>query len=206
MHIDDEILSSKKGQIIIIEGSMFSGKTDELVNALKRAQMYAQRKVQAFKYEGDKRYGDDNFIHAHNGLKFPATPVKSVFQMYNLLKSGTEIIGIDEGQFFEDELIKYSLTQRNQDRLVIVSALFADAKGEQFKLRNSQRTIGDLLIHADHHIKKKAYCDCGELALYSQLKDDAERDGQVLIGANNLYEAKCPKCYGIVLDIIKNRK
>jgi thymidine kinase len=209
MSIDDNIFNSNSGSIVLIEGPMFSGKTEELVAALFRARNYAGKNVQAFKYAKDLRYSNNEIV-THNGLSFPATPIVSVSDIYPLLIPNVEVIGVDEGQFLDDELIRFSLIQRDKGVVVIVSALIADALGKQFKFRNSEKTMCDLLIHADYIVPKTAFCDCGkETALYSNFKtlpDDVKSGEQVHVGGKEAYNAQGPHCYKIVQNIIKGER
>jgi thymidine kinase len=217
MSISDDTLRSEYGHIILIEGSMFAGKTDELVSTLIRCKYYLDLEVIAFKSTRDVRNGNAEMIKqaeiiAHNGTKFPATWVNDTDAMSYMLNERFKtnkpykIVGIDEGQFFDGKLIDFCVTQRDMGVTVLVSALLADSNAQQFKLYNSEKTICDLLIHADDIIHKKAVCACRQTALYSHLKEndaEAKKEGQVFVGGKSDYDAQCPRCFLPVQNMIK---
>jgi len=195
MHLDDNLFHSNYGLIVIIHGSMFSGKTEELVAALYRAERYAKLNVQAFKPIIDHRYGE-NKISTHNGLSFPAIEVKNTKDICNFLKKDTNVIGVDEAQFFDEEIIDFCLEQRADNKIILVEGLLSDYSRKPFKFANSEKTMADLLVHANYTIQKTAFCfKCGKTALYTMRKTASSE--LVLIGGAGDYVAACPDCYSL---------
>lgn len=173
------------GTIEVICGSMFSGKTEELIRRVKRAQI-ANQSVEIFKPELDKRYDEDDVV-SHNQNAIPSVPVKSSSQIL-LMASDMEVIGIDEAQFFDNELSNVCTELANNGVRVIVAGLDMDFKGNPFG------PIPDLLAIANFVTKVHAICiQCGALAQFSYRK--VEGDQQVMIGETDSYLPLCRKCY-----------
>jgi len=175
------------GRIEVIAGGMFGGKSTELVRRLICAQI-ARKKVVAFKHAADDRY-DAVQIGCHNGLRFQATPVSTSAEIMALVKADPEIrvVGIDEGQFFDDDLPEVCENMANAGIRVIVAALDNDSKGKPFG------PIPYLMALAEDVDKLKAVCMvCGEPACRSQHK--AGKAAQVEVGAD-AYEARCRSCW-----------
>ncbi len=192
MFLEQKRSNKKIGSIEVIVGSMFSGKTEELIRRIRRAQI-ANLKVEIYKPAIDKRY-DEQQIVSHNALSLMSTPVDNS-QSILLLSSEAEVVGIDEAQFFDDELVNVCNTLANNGVRVIVAGLDMDYKGIPFG------PIPKLLAIAEHITKVHAVCvRCGDIAQYSFRKTINEN--LVLLGEKDLYEPLCRACY---LDAINNK-
>ncbi|MEL0201022.1 MAG: thymidine kinase [Flavobacteriaceae bacterium] len=166
------------GWIEVICGSMFSGKTEELIRRLKRAQ-FAQQKVEIFKPVIDVRY-DDNLVTSHDQNQIPSTPVPAAANIA-ILASGCDVVGIDEGQFFDDEIVKVCNDLANRGIRVIVAGLDMDFKGNPFG------PMPALMATAEYVTKVHAVCTrTGNLAQYSFRK--SATDDLVLLGEKEAYE------------------
>ncbi len=166
------------GWIEVICGSMFSGKTEELIRRLKRAQ-FAQQKVEIFKPAIDVRY-DDNLVTSHDQNQIPSTPVPAAANIA-ILASGCDVVGIDEGQFFDDEIVKVCNDLANRGIRVIVAGLDMDFKGNPFG------PMPALMATAEYVTKVHAVCTrSGNLAQYSFRK--SATDDLVLLGEKEAYE------------------
>ncbi|HOL74747.1 MAG TPA: thymidine kinase [Bacteroidales bacterium] len=191
MFLEQKRSNKKIGSIEVIVGSMFSGKTEELIRRIRRAQI-ANLKVEIYKPAIDKRY-DEQQIVSHNALSLMSTPVDNS-QSILLLSSEAEVVGIDEAQFFDDELVNVCNTLANNGVRVIIAGLDMDYKGVPFG------PIPKLLAIAEHITKVHAICvRCGDIAQYSFRKTINEN--LVLLGEKDLYEPLCRACY---LDAINN--
>jgi len=175
----------KAGWIEVICGSMFSGKTEELIRRLKRAQ-FAKQKVEIFKPEIDVRYDEEEVV-SHDKNAIHSTPVSASTSIL-LLADDCEVVGIDEAQFFDDELPSVCSQLANQGIRVIVAGLDMDFKGIPFG------PIPKLLAVAEYVTKVHAICvRCGNLAQYSH-RTSAE-ESLILLGETDSYEPICRKCY-----------
>lgn len=174
------------GWIEVICGSMFSGKTEELIRRLKRA-LYGKQKVQVFKPNIDNRY-DELAVVSHSQIKIVATPVVSAEQILHNLRSDTEVVGIDEVQFLGPEVVAVCETLAAKGLRVICAGLDQDYLGKPFE------PMPQLLAIAEYITKELAICVvCGNPANRSQrLSNSAER---VVVGAAGAYEARCRKCH-----------
>ena len=180
--------TQKKGWIEVVCGSMFSGKTQELIRRLKRAE-FAQQKVEIFKPAIDIRYDDENVV-SHVGTSIRSTPVPSSGNIL-LLANAVDVIGIDEAQFFDDELPEVCEKLANSGIRVIIAGLDMDFTGKPFG------PIPDLLSKAEFVTKVHAICmHCGDLAQYSHRKTKNEE--LVLLGEIEEYEPLCRKCFNLV--------
>lgn len=175
----------KKGWVEVICGSMFSGKTEELLRRLKRAKI-AQQKVEIFKPMVDVRYSDTEVV-SHDANAIHSTPVESSGNIL-LLSSNVEVVGIDEAQFFDKGLVDVCHKLASQGIRVIVAGLDMDFKGVPFG------PIPGLLATAEYVTKVHAICmRCGDLANFShRLSDD---DKLVVLGEKNEYEPLCRGCF-----------
>jgi thymidine kinase len=190
MFLEQRRSNKKIGSIEVIVGSMFSGKTEELIRRIRRAQI-ANLKVEIYKPAIDKRY-DEQQIVSHNALSLMSTPVDNS-QSILLLSSEAEVVGIDEAQFFDDELVNVCNTLANNGVRVIVAGLDMDYKGIPFG------PIPKLLAIAEHITKVHAICvRCGDIAQYSYRK--SENDNLVLLGEKDIYEPLCRACYLKVIN------
>jgi len=174
------------GWIEVITGSMFSGKSEELIRRLRRAQI-AKRKVQIFKPRIDNRYSEDH-ITSHSAMQIQAESVSSSRELLDRVAPETEVVGIDEGQFFDPELPAVCTTLADQGKRVIVPGLDQDYLGKPFE------PMPQLLAIAEYITKTLAICMvCGAPANHTQrLVASSER---VLVGAQGTYEARCRHCF-----------
>jgi thymidine kinase len=174
------------GWIEVVAGSMFSGKSEELIRRLRRAQI-AKRKVQIFKPRIDNRYNGDH-ITSHSAMQIQAEGVSSSRELFERVRSDTEVVGIDEGQFFDPELPAICSKLADQGKRVIVAGLDQDYLGKPFE------PIPQLLAIAEYITKTLAICMvCGAPANHTQrLVASSER---VLVGAQGTYEARCRHCF-----------
>ena len=166
------------GWIEVICGSMFSGKTEELIRRLKRAQ-FARQKVEIFKPTVDIRYDEDEVV-SHDSNKIRSTPVPAAANI-PILADGCDVVGIDEAQFFDDEIVKVCNDLANQGVRVIVAGLDMDYKGNPFG------PMPALMATAEYVTKVHAVCPrTGNLANYSFRKSAS--DDLVLLGETEEYE------------------
>ena len=174
------------GWLEVVAGSMFSGKSEELIRRLRRAQI-AKRKVQIFKPRIDNRYSESH-ITSHSAMQIEAENVSSSRELLERVKPDTEVVGIDEGQFFDPELPAVCTMLADQGKRVIVAGLDQDYLGKPFE------PMPTLLAIAEYITKTHAVCVvCGEPANHTQrLVQSRER---VLVGAQNAYEARCRACF-----------
>ncbi len=171
------------GWIEVICGSMFSGKTEELIRRLKRA-IIARQKVEIFKPVIDTRYDDDQLV-SHNDSSIHSTPVQTASQIL-LYANDYDVVGIDEAQFFDTELTSVCNQLANMGTRVIVAGLDMDYKGQPFG------PIPSLLATAEYVTKVHAICiECGELANYSYRM--IANDNLVMLGEKDIYEPLCRK-------------
>jgi thymidine kinase len=175
-----------QGWIEVIVGSMFSGKSEELIRRLRRAQI-ARQKVQIFKPSVDTRYADDQIV-SHSEMRIDSRPVASARVLLDVVEADTEVVGIDEGQFFDAELPMVCNTLADQGKRVIVAGLDQDYLGKPFE------PMPQLLAIAEYITKTLAICMvCGNPANHTQRLVASE--DRVLIGASGKYEARCRRCF-----------
>jgi len=187
MFIEPTQKGIKKGWIEVICGSMFSGKTEELIRRLKRAQI-ANQTVEIFKPKLDTRY-DIMDIVSHDDNRIRSTPIEHV-QSLLLLTSQVDVVGIDEAQFFDQDLPDVAHQLANSGTRVIVAGLDMDFKGKPFG------PMPELLAKADYITKLHAICvKCGDIATFSYRKH-TEGD-TVFLGTKEEYEPRCRGCYNI---------
>ncbi len=174
------------GWIEVIVGSMFSGKSEELIRRLRRAQI-AKRRVQVFKPAIDDRYSGTH-ITSHSEMRLPSTAVRTSAEILAGVEDDTEVVGIDEGQFFDVELPAVCTTLADRGKRVIVAGLDQDYLGRPFE------PMPQLLAIAEYITKTLAICMvCGEPANHTQrLVKSSEL---VLVGATGAYEARCRRCF-----------
>jgi thymidine kinase len=183
-----------RGSIEVITGSMFSGKTDELIRRLRRARI-ARQSVQVFKPVIDNRYGVDK-VTSHAGSEFEATPVRRAADIEPLLRPETTVVAIDEAQFFEPQVAEFSQQLAERGIRVIVAGLDQDFRGEPFG------PMPQLMSLAEHVDKLHAICAvCGEEASRTQrlINDQpaAYDEPVVVVGASELYEARCREHHAV---------
>lgn len=181
-----DFFRSNGGWIEVICGSMFSGKSEELIRRLRRAQL-AKQSVQIFKPEFDTRYSINHII-SHSEMKIDAVAVKTASEIFEKTLLSTNVLGIDEAQFFDSDLVNVCNILANRGKRVIIAGLDQDYLGKPFD------PMPQLLAIAEHITKAHAICmKCGGLANYSQrLSASKER---VVLGATDLYEARCRSCF-----------
>lgn len=174
------------GWIEVIVGSMFSGKSEELIRRLNRARI-ARQKVQVFKPMIDSRYSIEE-IASHSGQKHDSKPVASSAELLQAVDDETQVVGIDEGQFFDAGLVDAANKLAADGKRVIVAGLDQDYTGKPFE------PMPQLLCIAEFITKTHAICvKCGSTANYSQRT--VESDARVEVGAADKYEARCRKCF-----------
>ena len=175
-----------QGWIEVIVGSMFSGKSEELIRRLRRAQIARQR-VQIFKPQVDVRYSTAHIV-SHSEMRIPSSPVASSSRLLAEVDADTEVVGIDEGQFFDAELPAVCNTLADRGKRVIVAGLDKDYLGKPFE------PMPQLLAIAEYITKTLAICMvCGNPANHTQRLVVSE--DRVLLGAQGTYEARCRKCF-----------
>lgn len=185
MFIEPNLSGERRGWIEVICGSMFSGKTEELIRRLKRAKI-ANLKVEIFKPAIDVRY-DETMVVSHDANSIQSTPIENS-QTILLLANDVDIVGIDEAQFFDDEILNVCEKLALNGTRVIVAGLDMDYLGRPFG------QMPRLLAIADFITKLHAICvRCGNIANISYRKTSEE--GQVLLGEKDVYEPRCRKCY-----------
>lgn len=177
--------NSRTGSIEVICGSMFSGKTEELIRRLKRAQI-ARLNVEIFKPKTDTRY-DETAVVSHDSNSIPSTPVENSSSIL-LLGTNTQVVGIDEAQFFDDNLPEVCLKLANRGIRVIIAGLDMDFKGKPFG------PMPALMAIAEDVTKVHAICvRCGAPASYSFRT--VHTDARVLLGEKESYEPRCRECF-----------
>jgi thymidine kinase len=176
------------GSIEVICGSMFSGKTEELIRRVRRAQI-ARQKVQVFKPHIDIRYSPKR-VHSHNGMQWEATPVEHSHDILEQLEANIDVVAIDEAQFFDPGIVAVCEALADRGLRVIVAGLDLDFRGEPFG------PMPQLLARAEHVDKLQAICVvCGAPASRTQRlingRPAAYDDPVILVGAAEVYEARC---------------
>lgn len=186
MFIERDINAGKRtGVIEVITGSMFSGKTEELIRRLRRAG-FARQKVEIFKPAIDVRYSESDVV-SHDEHSIRSTPVENSSNIM-LLSAGVDVVGIDEAQFFDKHLVDVVVQLANQGVRVIVAGLDMDFKGNPFG------PIPGLMAVADFVTKVHAVCvRCGSNAQFSHRL--SEKEQVVLLGEKDIYEPLCRRCY-----------
>jgi thymidine kinase len=191
MFLENSINSgARQGWIEVICGSMFSGKTEELLRRLKRAKI-ARQKVEIFKPIVDSRYSSQQVV-SHDENTINSTPVSSSSNIL-LLSHEVDVIGIDEAQFFDMGLIEVCNTLASQGSRIIAAGLDMDYLGRPFG------PIPGLMATAEYVTKVHAICvRCGNLANHSHRNQESNK--LVLLGEIDIYEPLCRKCFGKVLN------
>lgn len=174
------------GWVEVIVGSMFSGKSEELIRRLRRAQI-ARQKVQVFKPKIDDRYSIEQ-IASHSGMTHISKPVMTAAELMAQIEPDTQVIGIDEGQFFDMELVQAVNELARSGKRVIIAGLDQDYTGRPFE------PMPQLLCIAEFITKTHAICvRCGSTANYSQRTSESTE--RVEVGASDKYEARCRACF-----------
>jgi thymidine kinase len=177
--------AKKAGSIEVICGSMFSGKTEELIRRMKRAQ-FAKQKVEIYKPCIDVRYSEDEVV-SHDSHSIPSTPIDSPASML-LLSNEVEVVGIDEAQFFDETLVEVAQTLANRGIRVIIAGLDTDFMGKPFG------PMPALMAVAEDIQKVHAICvKCGSPANHSHRL--SQSDQLVFLGEKDIYEPLCRHCF-----------
>ena len=174
------------GWIEVVTGSMFSGKSEELIRRLRRA-IIARQRVQVFKPALDDRYATAQVV-SHSKWRLEAERVARAAEIVERLDPRTEVVGIDEAQFFDEELVRVCNRLADLGKRVLVAGLDMDYRGQPFG------PIPQLLAVAEEIEKMHAICArCGAEASYTQRLTEAKE--QVVVGASDIYEARCRSCF-----------
>lgn len=185
MFIEFNSANRKSGWVEVVCGSMFSGKTEELIRRMRRA-LIANQTVQIFKPALDNRYHETKVV-SHQGTEISSKPVSNSQQIL-LLNENADVVGIDEAQFFDEGIIEVVRSLANNGARVIVAGLDMDFSGKPFG------PMPELLASAEFVTKVHAICQkCGSLANYSFRLSDSK--GLVLLGEKDSYEPRCRSCF-----------
>ena len=186
----DVVRQPTQGWIEVIVGCMFSGKSEELIRRLRRAQIAKQR-VQIFKPTIDTRFSAQDIV-SHSEMRIESQPVATSRMLLDRVAPDTEVIGVDEGQFFDLELPMICNTLADRGKRVIVAGLDQDYLGKPFE------PMPQLLAIAEYITKTHAICMvCGNPANHTQRLVASE--DRVLLGAQGMYEARCRRCFDPLL-------
>jgi thymidine kinase len=174
------------GWIEVIAGSMFSGKSEELIRRLRRARI-ARQKVQVFKPELDSRFSESQIV-SHSEMRHDSANSRSATEILEKVDPDTEVVGIDEGQFFDNDLVAVANELARRGVRVIIAGLDQDYTGKPWE------PMPQLLAIAEYITKTHAICmKCGQPANYSQRTFESEE--RVAVGAADKYEARCRGCF-----------
>lgn len=185
------------GYIEVVIGPMYSGKSEELIRRIKRAEI-AKQNIVVFKPKIDDRYSKEDVV-SHSGDSVGAIPINNANEIYNYIDEKTQVVGIDEVQFFDEEIIKIAVNLADKGIRVIAAGLDMDFKGEPFG------PTPKLLAVAEFVDKIQAICSvCGQPATRSQRLINGEParydDPIIQVGAVESYEARCRKCHVVYRD------
>jgi len=173
----------------VVCGSMFSGKTEELIRRIRRAE-YARQKTIVFKPAIDDRYDVTNIV-SHSQMHTPSIPISSPSEIYGYLTQDVEIVAVDEAQFFDDSLVGIANDLADRGLRVIIAGLDQDYKGNPFGC------IPQLLCVAEYVAKYLAICvQCGNPA--NRTQRTVHRGEQILVGSTDAYEARCRNCHEVL--------
>ena len=179
------LVKTQLGWIEVICGSMFSGKSEELIRRLRRA-IIAKQRVQIFKPTIDSR--SEAEIVSHSEMRMPSIAVRSSAELLERVDHRTEVVGVDEAQFFDDGVVQAAQRLADQGKRVIVAGLDKDFRGQPFG------PIPSLMAVAEDVTKTLAICvRCGSPANNTQRL--VESDELVVVGAQGVYEARCRRCF-----------
>ena len=189
------------GKVTVVCGSMFAGKTEELIRLARRA-LYAKKKVQVFKPSVDNRY-DQTMVVTHMGAKHSAVPVGSIQELKAKLDADTEVVLIEEAQFFDESIVGLVVDLADAGRDVVCAGLDQDFRRQPFG------PMPKLLAAADEVVKLRAICmKCGSPATHTYRVIDGKPahwdDPIILIGATESYEARCRRCFRLRGDRSKS--
>jgi thymidine kinase len=181
-----DIVKGNMGWIEVVVGPMFSGKSEELIRRLRRAEIARQR-VQIFKPAIDERYAANEII-SHSGLGIPSDAISKASEIMEKLSARTEVVGIDEAQFLGEEILDVCTRLADLGKRVIVAGLDTDFRGRPFE------PMPRLLAIAEEITKLLAICvRCGNPAVHTQRLVESEE--LIIVGATGMYEARCRRCF-----------
>jgi thymidine kinase len=187
-----EGIGHARGSVEVIAGSMFSGKTEELIRLLRRAK-YARQAIQVFKPRIDTRYSEDH-VASHDRSLFPSIVIDRAVDIYRHLLPETQVVGIDEGQFFDDDLVDVANDLAARGLRLIVAGLDTDWRGEPFA------PMPALMAIAESVTKLHAVCVvCGQTASRTQRK--IRNNDAILVGDHLSYEARCRSCFDLDMSV-----
>lgn len=187
---------NKTGWIEVVSGSMFSGKTEELIRRLNRAKI-ADLNVEIFKPATDTRYHESNVV-SHDRKEIRSTPVQFANDIL-LLASDCDLVGIDEAQFFDNEIVDVAIKLANNGKRVIVAGLDMDYMSRPFEPMNNLMAVAEFVT------KTHAICmNCGSIASYTYRFNDSNE--QVFLGEKDIYEARCRRCYNEGMEAKRKKK
>jgi thymidine kinase len=183
------------GWIEVVCGVMFSGKSEELIRRVRRA-IIARRRVQVFKSHLDARYAGLYSVSSHDGTELEATPVDSAAEIFRMVRSGVQLVAIDEAQFLDRDIIEVVTALAARGVRVLVAGTDTDFRGEPFGM------MGHLMAIAEQVDKLSAICVvCGDLACRNQRLVDgkpARYDSPTIqVGGSEAYEARCRRCHRV---------
>lgn len=187
-------MQKQAGKITVVTGSMFAGKSEELIRLARRS-LYAKKKVQVFKPSVDDRY-HEAMVVTHMGVLHEAVPVSSVTELRQKIEKDTDVILIEEAQFFDHSLVDLAVELADKGKEIVLAGLDQDFRRQPFG------PMPDLLAVADEVVKLRAICmKCGAPASHTYRMIEGKPahwdDPIVLIGATESYEARCRRCYEI---------
>lgn len=183
------IINQKTGWIEVICGSMFSGKTEELIRRIHRAE-YARQPLLVFKPVIDNRYDAQNIV-SHSQMQAPSIPITQPSEIYQHLTDEIRIVAIDEAQFFDASIVEVCNDLADRGLRVIVAGLDQDYRGKPFG------SMPQLLAVAEYVTKNLAIClKCGNPA--NRTQRTVHQDEQILVGSTEAYEARCRNCHEIL--------
>ena len=181
-----DIVKGNMGWIEVVVGPMFSGKSEELIRRLRRAE-FARQRVQIFKPSIDERYAVNEII-SHSGLGIPSDNVTKAAEIMDKVQPRTEVVGIDEAQFLGEDLVEVCTKLANLGKRVIVAGLDTDYRGRPFE------PMPRLLAVAEEIVKLLAICvRCGNPAVHTQRLVASE--DLIVVGAAGMYEPRCRRCF-----------
>ena len=181
-----DIVKGNMGWIEVVVGPMFSGKSEELIRRLRRAE-FARQRVQIFKPAIDSRFAPNEIV-SHSGLGISSDNVTKACEIMDKLQPRTEVIGIDEAQFLGEEVVEVCTKLANLGKRVIVAGLDTDFRGRPFE------PMPRLLAVAEEITKLLAICvRCGNPAVHTQRL--VENEDLIVVGASDSYEARCRRCF-----------
>jgi len=192
-----DIVKGNMGWIEVVVGPMFSGKSEELIRRLRRAE-FARQRVQIFKPAIDQRYAANEIV-SHSGLGIASDNVTTAAEIMDKVQPRTEVVGIDEAQFLGEELVDVCTKLANLGKRVIVAGLDTDYLGRPFE------PMPRLLAIAEEIVKLLAICvRCGNPAVHTQRLVESEE--LVVVGATGIYEARCRRCFEPNLALAQEKK